>query len=218
MMKGVNALIADDHMLLRAGVRDAIERNGGIVCDEATTGREAFDKAILYKPTLVVIDVTMPELNGIEATRRILNALPTVKVIILTQHQSNELVRSAVEAGARGYLLKTDTGQILLQAIQSVMAGGTFFSPVITDVVLQSLARSVHLTGPGIVYKERLTPREGEVLQLLAEGKSTKEAASVLGTSTFTVETQRKNVMRKLRLRNVSDLVRYAVRNHMIDA
>jgi DNA-binding NarL/FixJ family response regulator len=217
-MKEVNALIADDHMLLRAGVRDAIERKGGTVCDEATTGREAVDKTILYKPNLVVIDVIMPELNGIEATRQIVKTLPTVKVIILTQYQSSELVRKAIEAGARGYLIKTDSDQILLQAIRSVMAGGAFLSSIVTDIVLKSFVRSNQVAGSGIAYKEQLSPREREVLQLLAEGKSTKEAAMLLGTSTLTVETQRKSVMRKLQFRSLSDLVRYAVRNHVIEA
>lgn len=217
-MKRVNALIADDHVLLRAGVRDAIERRGGTVCEEARTGREAVDKAIQRKPNLVVIDVLMPELNGIEATRQMVDLLPGIKVIIFTQHQSNELVRKAIEAGARGYLLKTDSGQTLAHAIRSLMAGGAFFSPGVSDFVLQSLARSNHSARKSVTYKESLTPREREVLQLLAEGKSTKEAAMVLGTSTLTVETQRKNVMRKLSFGSVSDLVRYAVRNHMIEA
>jgi len=216
-MKKVRILIADDHALFCAGIHDAVQRGGWTVCAEARNGREAVAQALTIKPDVVIIDVSMPELNGIDAMRQITSALPSTKVILLTMHYSEELARKAMEAGARGYVLKSDAGEVLLQAIRSILAGSTFFTPAISELVLQTFIESTPKLRGSFMNAGRLSPREREVLQLLAEGKTTKEAAAILGTGTSTVESQRKSIMHKLQLRTISDLVRYAIRNQFIE-
>lgn len=216
--KEVKILIADDHALFRAGIRGIIEREGWIVCGEAHNGREAVAQAIVAKPDVVIIDVSMPELNGVEATRQIISALPDTKVILLTMYHSEELARRAIKAGARGYVLKSDAGELLLHAIRNLLMGGTFFTPTVSELVIRAFVSNGHKLKGALDGKAKLTSRESEILQMLAEGKTTKEVAKALGTSTSTVETQRKNIMHKLHLRGLSDLVRYAIRNHFIEA
>jgi DNA-binding NarL/FixJ family response regulator len=216
--KEVTILIADDHALFRTGIRDVVERGGWTVCGEAHNGREAVAQAIVARPDIVIIDVSMPELNGVDATRQITSVLPHTKVILLTMYHSEELARRAIEAGARGYVLKSDAGETLSQAIRSMLVGSTFFTSSISELVVRAFVckgrklRGAQSTGA------KLTPRESEILQMLAEGKTTKQVAKALGTSTSTVETQRKNMMHKLHLRGLSDLVRYAIRNHFMEA
>jgi DNA-binding NarL/FixJ family response regulator len=213
-MKKLRLLIADDHGMVRRGLRAAIEaRPDWEICGEAENGRQAVELAKQLRPDLVVLDLTMPELNGLDAARKIRTALPEAHVLIQTMHDSEALAQEVLAVGARGYLLKNDAPEMLVQAIDALAAGRTFFTPKVSDLVMSGLAK------PGSssdAPRSRLTPRERELVQLLAEGKSNKEAADALGISLNTVETHRKNVMSKLRLRSASDLVRYAIRNKLV--
>jgi DNA-binding NarL/FixJ family response regulator len=156
-------------------------------------------------------------MNGIEAIRKITSTLPSTRAILLTMHHSEELARSALEAGARGYVLKSDAGDVLLNAIYSILAGETFLTQVVSELVVQSFVDIDPKHSNSFSNIGKLSPREREILQLLAEGKRTKEVATILKTSTLTVETQRKSIMHKLQLRTVPDLVRYAIRNQLIE-
>jgi DNA-binding NarL/FixJ family response regulator len=217
-MKRVNILIADDHAIFRAGVRNMVQHAGWTVCAEASTGRQAVAEALAQKPDLAIIDLTMPELNGIEVIRKIMSALPSTKAILLSMHHSEELARSAWEVGARAYVLKSDASEVLLTAINSTLAGGTFFTQAIAELLVPGLTVPTLKCRCNPQITGRLSPREREILQLLAEGKRTKEVATILNTSTATVETQRKSIMHKLQLHTVVDLVRYAIRNRLVDA
>jgi DNA-binding NarL/FixJ family response regulator len=214
-MKKLRLLIADDHGMVRRGLRAVIEaRREWEVCGEAENGRQAVELAKQLRPDVVVLDLTMPELNGLDAARRIRAALPGTQVLIQTMHDSEALAQEVLAAGARGYLLKNDAPEMLAQAIEALAVGRTFFTPKVSDLVMSGLAK------PGSspdAPRSRLTPRERELVQLLAEGKSNKEAADALGISLNTVETHRKNVMSKLRLRSAPDLVRYAIRNKLVE-
>ena len=213
-MKKLRILIADDHGMIRQGLRAVIEAHRGWeLCGEAGNGRQAVELARQLRPDLVVLDLTMPELNGLDATRKILAALPRAQVLILTMHDSEALAQEVLAAGARGYVLKNDAPELLPQAIEALAAGRMFFTPKVSDLVMQAMMNPG--AAPGEAPRSRLTPRERELVQLLAEGRSNKEAADTLGISLNTVETHRKNVMSKLRLRSASDLVRYAIRNHL---
>jgi len=207
--------IADDHEVVRRGVRALLEAHPGWeVCGEAKDGREAVDKVKEVHPDLVLIDVGMPNLNGLDAARQILIALPAVRVLVLTMHESEQIVREVLEVGARGFLLKSDAARDLIAAAEALQRRTTFFTSSVAEIVLNGyLHRGPELERP---LKDRLTPREREVVQLLAEGKTSKEVASVLNLSVKTAETHRTNVMRKLNLHSVADLVRYAVRNRIV--
>jgi DNA-binding NarL/FixJ family response regulator len=188
------------------------------VCCEACNVLEAVAQATVAKPDVVIIDVSMPELNGIDATRQIISALPGIRVILLTMYHSEELARRSIEAGARGYVLKSDAEESLLHAIRNLLMGSTFFTPTISELVIRAFLNKGRKLRGGLDCGTMLTSRESEILQMLAEGKTTKEVAKTLGTSTSTVETQRKKIMHKLHLRSLSDLVRYAIRNNFIEA
>ena len=217
-MKPLRILLADDHDLLRRGLRTLVEAQAGWeVCAEAVTGREAVEKAKVTKPDVVVMDLSMPLLNGLEATRQIRKLLPEVEVLILTLHDSDQLVPELLEAGARGYLLKSDSERELVVAIQALRRHKSYFTSRVTEMLLQG-----YLQPPGVEEKASkrggvLTAREREILQLLAEGKSSKEVATSLNISVKTAETHRANIMRKLNLHSMSALVRYAVRNKIIE-
>ena len=214
-MKNVRILIADDHDIVRAGVRLLIEREPGWeVCGEAANGREAVALAEKLRPNVVVLDMTMPELNGLEATRQIKRRLPEVEVVMLTAHESEDLVHQVFDAGARSYILKTEVVEHLVSAIRSACEHKPFFTGKVSQVVF---ARYLD-RGKDDLKDSRLTARERELVQILAEGSSNKEAASRLGISVKTVETHRATIMRKLDLKSVSDLVRYAIRNKIIEA
>ena len=209
-MNKVRILVADDHEVVRAGVRSLLESESGCeVCAEAVTGRQAVALAQQHKPDIVVMDITMPELNGLEAARQILKAIPGVQVLILSVHESKELVREILDAGAHGYVLKSDAGHELTAALRALRQGETFFTSRIAQIALRAY-----------LSKERttiaLTPREHEVLQLLAEGKSNKEVATALTISVMTAETHRANIMHKLGLHSIAELVHYAVRHKII--
>jgi DNA-binding NarL/FixJ family response regulator len=217
-MKKLRILIADDHSMIRRGLKALIEsKPEWELCGAADNGRMAVDLALKTRPDIAVLDITMPELNGLDATRQIRAALPSTQVLILTMHDSDALAREVLEAGARGFVLKNDAPELLPQAIESLAAGRAFFTSRISDILFGGLT-PIHSLKSGESPRSRLTPREREIVQHLAEGKSNKETANVLGISLNTVETHRKNVMSKLKLRSASDLVRYAIRNKLAEA
>jgi DNA-binding NarL/FixJ family response regulator len=209
-------LLADDHEIVRRGLKDLLEAEAGWqIVGEATTGREAVAKAKLLKPDVVILDLRMPGLNGLEATRQILQSIPGTEILILTVNDSEQLARTVLEAGARGFLLKSDAGRDLVTAVESLRNHRPFFTPTIARMVLQGFLK------PGISEAARapgslLSGREREIIQLLAEGKSNKEVALALDISVKTAESHRAHIMRKLHLHSVSDLVHYAVRNGII--
>ncbi len=214
-MHPLRILIADDHSVVRAGLRALLEsRHGWEVVAEASDGREAVDKATKLKPDVAVLDIGMPLLNGVEATRRIRAASPSTEILILTMHESDDLVHQVVQAGARGYILKDEADRVLLAAIESARHHKPYFStriaPTRHDDAHPSPSDSAKPTRP------RLTPREREILQLLAEGKSNKEVANLLGISVNTAEAHRANIMLKLNLHSLAELVHYAIRNQII--
>ena len=184
------------------------------MCGEAGDGREAVEKVLTLKPEVVILDIGMPNLNGLEATRQILKTNPQIKVLVLTLHDSDQVVQEVLNAGARGFLLKTDAARDLVAAVEALRRGKTYFTPKVAAMVLDS--RRENAAAPEPPARSQLTPREREVVQLLAEGKSSKEVAVILGLSVKTAETHRSNIMRKLELHSVSDLVLYAVRNNIV--
>lgn len=214
-MKPVRILIADDHEIVRRGVRAVVEGQADwAVCGEASTGREAVAKAIALQPDVVVLDVSMPELNGLEATRQIRRAVPT-EILILTVHESEQVVREVTDAGANGYVLKADAGRKLVDAVRALLVHRKFFTARVHGAAAGSTS-ATRLRGRGHGHG-RLTPREREVLQLLTEGKVNKEIGTALGMSTKTAETHRARIMAKLELHSMSELVRYAIRNRIIE-
>lgn len=211
-MNRLRILLADDHEMVRKGLRTTIEDHGGWeVCGEACTGREAVAKARELRPDIVVMDVAMPELSGMEATRQIRALLPRTEVLILTMHDSERLIPALLAAGARSYILKTDAGECLIAALEALAEHQPYFTPKVSALVLQG-----YLNPQKAQESTELTPREREMVQLIAEGKATKEAAETLGISIKTAETHRTNIMRKLNLHSVADVVRYAIRNHIV--
>lgn len=208
-------LIADDHEVARRGIRALIESHPGWeVCAEASDGRDAVRLAAQLKPDVVLLDIGMPSLNGLDATRQILTAAPETRVLILTMHDSDQVVREVLAAGARGFLLKSDAGRDLVTAVEALQHKRTFFTTKVAQLVLEGyLHPTLSLDKLG---RSVLTPREREVIQLLAEGKTTKEVATTLNLSVKTAETHRTNLMRKLDLHSVVDLTLYAVRNGIV--
>lgn len=216
-MREVRILLADDHEIVRRGLQAILKaQSGWKVVAEAANGREAVELARQLKPAVVILDISMPELNGLEATRQILKDLPKTEVLILTMHESEQVVREVLYAGARGYVLKSDAGQDLVAAVESLSRHKPFFTSKVAEMVLEGY-RMTGATGRMTEPRSRLTPREREIVQLLAEGKSNKEVAVALGISVKTTETHRANIMHKLNLQSLSDLVRYAIRNKIIE-
>jgi DNA-binding NarL/FixJ family response regulator len=215
-MKYARILLADDHELLRRGVRSVLaERPGWEVCGEATNGREAVEMAGKLRPDIVLLDFSMPELNGLEAARQISRLVPRCQILMLTLADSELLVEELIAAGARGYVLKTDASHVLLHAVECLVEHRPYFTSKAAEVLLnRSRPKVKGAKSPGIP----LTPREREVVQLVAEGRSTKEVAHVLGISAKTAENHRTNIMRKLKLKSAADLVRYAIRNGIVTA
>lgn len=212
-------VIVDDHSVVRRGVRALLESQPGWeVVAEAQTGREAVDVVKRLQPDIVVIDLSLPELNGLDATRQIVKESPRTEVLVLTMHHSEQLVHDVLHAGARGYVLKSDADVSLISAIDSLRQHKPFLTANVTAFVLDDYLRRADDQDAATQPHSTLTAREREIVQLLAEGKSNKQTASVLGVSVKTIEAHRANLMRKLRLRSLSDLVRYAVRNRIVQA
>jgi len=215
-MKQIRVLLADDHGIVRKGLRALLESQPGMkVAGEAADGREAVKLTAEIQPDVVIMDIAMPNLNGIEATAQIVKANPKTGVVILSMHSAEAYLVRALNAGARGYLLKDSAEEDLLRAIQAVADGRPFFSPAIAQTLLEDFVRSLQQRGLTDSY-DLLTDREKEVLQLLAEGKSNKDVATLLNLSPYTVETHRTNLMQKLNLHNTAEIVLYAVRKKII--
>lgn len=210
-------LVADDHEVVRKGLVSLLQAQPEWqVCGEAGDGREAVEKALQLRPDVVILDIGMPSLNGLEATRQILKSNPHARVLILTLHDSDQVVREVLNAGARGFLLKSDAARDLVAAVDALRHDKTYFTSKVAAMVLEGYLKGGTPGTPITPGRNRLTPREREIVQLLAEGKSTKEVAVALGLSVKTAETHRSNIMRKLQLHSVSDLVLYAVRNNIV--
>jgi DNA-binding NarL/FixJ family response regulator len=215
-MGNVKILLADDHAVLRQGLRRILEdREDWRVVSEASNGRDAVAEAEAQQPQVAVLDVAMPILNGIEATRQIMRRAPSTRVLILSMHSDQAYVTQAVQAGAKGYVLKESVGADIIQAVAALAVGKTFFSPQVAEVMLDDYVRS--LTEKGIYDRyDALSSREREVLQLVAEGRSTKEIADLLSISTATVETHRAHVLQKLDLKNTAGVVLFAARRGIV--
>jgi len=208
-------LVADDHHVVRTGLRTLLEsENGWEVCAEAANGREALEKAKELTPDIAVLDISMPLLNGVEATRQIRRLSPKTEVLILTMHDSESLIQEVLEAGALGYILKDDADRSLIAAVKSLQRHKPYLSTRVSDVFSKTILSASNNSASD---RRRLTTREREVLQLLAEGKSNKEIAGLLGISAKTAETHRANIMLKLDFHSITELVRYAVRNKIIE-
>jgi len=208
--------MADDHVVMRTGLRVLLERQANLeVVGEAANGRETIELAASLKPDVVVMDVGMPSLNGIEATKAIVTQRPATAVIVLSMHADESYVMRALKAGARAYLLKDSAAADLISAIEAVSQGKSFFSPKVSRILAEDYIRVLKQKGAVDTY-DLLTSREQEILQLLAEGKANKEVASTLNISPYTVETHRSHILQKLNLHNSAELVLYAVRKGII--
>ncbi len=211
-------IVADDHEIVRRGLVSLLPPDCQVIA-ECSTGREAVVKTRELRPDIVILDINMPELNGLEATRQIVSLAPATEILILTVHDSEQMVREVLDAGARGYILKSDAGRDLVLAIEAIRDHKTFLTGRVSEMVVSGYLRGGPGTPAALPHKgSRLTPREREIVQLLAEGKSSKEVAYQLGISVKTAETHRSRIMAKLEFRSVSELVRYAVRNRIIEA
>jgi DNA-binding NarL/FixJ family response regulator len=213
----IRILLADDHDLMREGIRSMLESHPNFeVCAEAKDGIEAAEKAIEYRPDVVILDVTMPKMNGLEASRRITKQLPETQVLIFTIHDSEDMVRETLDAGAHGYVLKSEAPTHLAAAVEAVAQRDLYFSSGISNFVIDSLINSGSGSTEGSIQEIPLTAREIEVLRLLARGNSNKEIATTLFISVRTVETHRRTIHKKLKLNSVAELVRYAIRLRLI--
>ncbi len=214
-MPNLRILIADDHEIVRQGLRSLIEAHGGWeVCGEAVDGWDSVHKARELKPDVVALDIGMPNLNGLDAAREILHEDPKAKVLFLTIYDTEQAAKTAIQVGAKGLILKSDAARELVVAVETIQRNSTYFSSKISQAALRPDLRGNRRPQE----KDILTKREKQVVQLLAEGKSTKEVASLLTLSVKTAETHRSNIMSKLGLHSVSELVLYAVRNNIVQA
>jgi len=210
-------LVADDHQLVRDGVRALLQSHENWeICGEASTGFEAVAQAKELLPDIVILDISMPDLNGADIARRIRTASRSTEILILSMHYSDQLIREIVDAGANGYVLKTDSDRDLLIAIEALARHKQFFTSK-TAVVQSETSSSGTARKSPHSFRERVTSREREIIQLLCEGRKNREIASALSISIKTVETHRSNVMRKLEVHSISELVRYAMRNQIIE-
>jgi DNA-binding NarL/FixJ family response regulator len=215
-MSSLRILIADDHYLVRRGLRSLVDsRAGWEICGEAVDGREAVTKCRQLKPDLLILDICMPKLNGVDAARQILQARPTQSILIVTDVDSEEVIRECLALGVRGWVWKSDGCDDLILAIEKLQNHGTFLTPSVAELVLSSYLRKAH-NRPAETTVARLSPREREVVQLISEGSTTKEVASILHMAVNTAETHRNNSMRKLGIHSIAELVLYAVRNNIV--
>jgi two-component system, NarL family, response regulator NreC len=216
MNRPIQVLLADDHRIVRKGLRALLEKHPEFcVLGEANTGREAIELSEKLHPDVVIMDISMPQLNGIEATAQIVHNNPGIRVIILSMHSDEGYISRTLGAGAKGYLLKDSAESDLISAIHEVVQGKPFFSPAIAQTLLEDYVRQMQQKGLSDSY-DLLTEREKEILQLLAEGRTNKEVASLLNVSVYTVETHRTNLMQKLNLHNTAEIVLFAVRKKII--
>jgi DNA-binding NarL/FixJ family response regulator len=216
-MKKLRILIADDHGLMRRGVQSVLHsRRGWRVVGEAANGREAVEKAIDLKPDVAVVDIGMPDLDGVEVTRQIRDAVPNTKVLVLTMHNSAQMVRRALGAGACGYLLKSDLTDFLPKAVKAIIEGKRFIAPNVSEIVLEGFLKKESEHERGERGRTRTTPREMEIIRLLAVGKTNKEIAVQLGITVSTAETHRAKIMLKLGLHSLAELIHYAMRHGII--
>ena len=216
--KPYRVLVVDDHAVVRSGLRTLLESQPGVeVCCEAATGLEALEFVKKGKPDLVLLDLTMPEMNGLEAARLIREESPETEVLVLSMHFSEEIARDVLRSGARGYVLKSDANPELLTAIQRVRQGKTFFTARPASSMAESFMQGTGGAQEGLLPGTPLTQREVEIMQLLAAGKSNKEVAATIGVSTRTVESHRNHIMHKMSFTSFSDLVRFAIRNNLVE-
>jgi len=216
-MKKLRILIADDHELVRRGARGVLHSlHGWRVVAEAANGRDAVEKAIKLKPDVAVLDISMPDLDGVQATRQIREAAPNTKVLVLTMHESDQMVQHALDAGANGYILKSDLTKCLAKAVRAVSDGQRFLTPKVSEIVLEGFLDTRSQRQRGERVGPRTTPREIEIIRLLAEGKSNKEIAAQLAITVRTVETHRAKIMLKLGLHSLAELIHYAIRHKIV--
>ena len=216
-MKKLRILLADDHGLVRHGARVILQtRRNWKVIDEAVNGREAVEKAIALKPDVAIIDISMPGLDGIEVVRQILKAVPDTKVLILTMHESDQMVRHALEAGVHGYLLKSDLTESLTKAVEAIVGGKRFLTPKVSEIVLEGFLNTRSKEEGAEGADVLATPREIQIIRLLAQGKSNKQIASELGITVRTVDTHRAKIMLRLGLHSLAELIHYAIRHQIV--
>jgi DNA-binding NarL/FixJ family response regulator len=218
-MKKIRVLLVDDHQVVRRGVAGLIRDASADweLCGEASTGREAVSAAATLKPDIVVMDISMPDMNGLEATREILKLNPEIQVLILSMHESEQIVHDVLSAGARGYILKRDAGNDLITALEALRQHKLFFTSSVSELMLNGYLNRGDAGASADTPFRRLTPRELQIVKLVAESKSNKEVAHILQISAKTVESHRAHLMEKLDLHSVTDLVRYAVRNNIVE-
>jgi len=215
--KKLRILLADDHELVRHGVRGLLDaRRGWTVVGEATNGQEAVEKTSKLKPDVAILDISMPNLDGLQATRQIREASPSTAVVVLSMHESDQMVRRVLDAGALGYVLKSDLAAQLVNAVKDASAGKRFLTPRVSDIVLKGFLNNGNDPSKKAQSQARPTPREVEIIRLLAKGKANKEIAAELGITVRTAETHRAKIMLKLGLHSVAELIHYAIRNKII--
>lgn len=217
-MKKTRIMVADDHAVVRRGVRALLETHDGWeVCGEAATGAEAVEQVKRLNPDIAIMDISMPEINGLEAIRQINATAPEVGVLILTMHCSEPMFREAMEAGAQGHVLKSDLDERLIEAVEAVSEHRVFFTPSMARVIREGFTRGRGRARLDTRYPRSLTPRQRQIAQLLAKGKTNKEVASALGISVRTAEAHRRQIMDRLKIENLSELVLFAVRSHLVE-
>jgi DNA-binding NarL/FixJ family response regulator len=218
-VRKLRILIADDHGLVRRGARALLQaRRGWKVVGEAANGRDALEKAKELKPDVAIVDISMPELDGVEVVRQVREAVPNTQVLVLTMHESDEMVRRALAVGARGYLLKSDLTECLAKAVGAIAEGKRFLTPKVSEIVLDGFLKTKGQHQQVERVGVKLTPRETQIIRLLAEGRSNKEIASELAIAVRTVETHRAKIMSKLGFHSLAELIHYAMRNGIISA
>jgi len=216
-VKNLRILIADDHELVRRGAVGVLRsRRGWKIVGEAANGREAVEKTIKLKPDVAILDISMPELDGVEAVSQIREAVPETKVLVLTMHESDQIVKRALDAGANGYVLKSDLTEALPKAVKALAEGKRFLTPKVSEIVLAGFLKTRSQQGERAGV--RTTPRETQIIRLLAEGRSNKEIAGQLGIAVRTVETHRAKIMLKLGLHSLAELIHYAIQHNIVSA
>jgi DNA-binding NarL/FixJ family response regulator len=217
--KKLRILVADDHELVRRGIRGVLQaRRDWTVVGEAVNGREAVEKASKLKPDVAIIDISMPHLDGLQVTRQIREATPNTKVVVVTMHESDQMVRLVLDAGALGYVLKSDLARHLVKAVKNVCVEKLFLTPRVSDIVLKGFLKTGNQPAAAEHSQVRPTPREVQIIRLLAEGKANKEIADELGITVRTVETHRAKIMLKLGLHSLAELIHYAIRHEIFSA